>query len=169
MKQRPYHLLLGAAVLPALASFFISTQNQTIDFHLHDTYFVVAHTYALWLLSAVSLIFWILYLLAHKIMFSKALSRAHIIITLLTVVIIIAVLFLNKHSSPGEPRRYYDYGEWNVFYQKDNYIKAMAITISILLCGQIVFIINLIAGLLKKLIRAKKNDIPPAKKNGSHT
>jgi heme/copper-type cytochrome/quinol oxidase subunit 1 len=150
MKQKPYNLLLWTALFLVLTSFFILKQNNSVDIHLHDTYFVIAHTHVFWLLAIVALIVWILYLLTNKILYSKALTWTHIIITMLTLLLFALNLFFDNGFINPVPRRYYDYSNWNSFNNYTTLTKAIGISIFVLLLGQFIFVINFIMGLFKR-------------------
>jgi cytochrome c oxidase subunit 1 len=142
--------LLLTALFFGLISFFKSSQNSTIDLHLHDTYFVIDHTHIFGFLAIVALLMWILYLLINKILYSKALSWAHIIITILTLVIFALALFLRNKILNPKPIRYYDYSNWNSSKMYSTQMKSFAILILILLLAQITFVVNVVAGLFKR-------------------
>ena len=147
MKQKPHNLLLLAALIFVLISFFVSEENGTVDLHLHDTYFIIAHTHVFWLLAILSLFSWIIYALTEKILFSKVLTWTHVVITMLTLVLFALVLSFGDRF---QPRRYYSYSIWDSFNDFDGYTKTITITMIILLLGQITFVINLIGGLFKR-------------------
>jgi cytochrome c oxidase subunit I len=150
MKQKPYNLLLLTGLIFVLASFFVLNQNNSVDIHLHDTYFVIAHAHIFWLLAILALLVWTLYLAANKFLFSKALTWAHVIVTILTLILFALTLYVGDSLSNLKPRRYYDYSSWNSFGAYGKYTKAIGITLSILISGQIIFLINFIAGLFKR-------------------
>lgn len=83
-------------------------------------------------------------------MFSKVLTWAHVIITILTLILFVLALYFGDSLSSLKPRRYYDYSSWNSFDPYDKYTKAIVIALNILIFGQIIFIINFIAGLFKR-------------------
>jgi heme/copper-type cytochrome/quinol oxidase subunit 1 len=149
IKQKPYHLLLLTGIMFFLVSFFVMKKGLVTDFHFHDTYFVIAHTHIFWLFAMILLVIWTLYLLVNKLLYSKGLTWTHIIITILTSALLLFLLFPGDDTANLAPRRYYDFSTWNSHAMFDNHMKVVAITISILLCGQIIFLINLIAGLFK--------------------
>jgi hypothetical protein len=93
---------------------------------------------------------WTLYLITDKILYSKALTWTHVIITVLTLAFVILILFFANDLYHPTPPRYYDYNNWNSFKAYDMYNNTIANIIAILLIGQIIFIVNLIAGLLKR-------------------
>jgi hypothetical protein len=48
-----------------------------------------------------------------------------------------------------KPSRFYEFSNWNTFISYGDYNYAIAVIIGFLLFGQLIFIINLIAGLFK--------------------
>lgn len=150
MKQKPYNLFLLTAFIFVLTSFFVLSQNNSVDIHLHDTYFVVAHTHVFWLLAILALFVWTLYLLTNKILYSKALTWTHVIITILTLLLFGLILSFGDSFMNPTPRRYYDYSNWNSFNNYTTFTKAIGITISVLLFGQFIFVINFVVGLFKR-------------------
>lgn|GEM_PF-689136 len=153
IKQRPYHLLLLTGLLLFLTSFLVLHESGAIDIYLHDTYFVIAHNHILWLLTILALFVWILYLLTVKILYSKALTWIHIIATILTILLLTLALFIGDNFMNPTPRRYYDYSNWNSLGNYTTFAKAISTIIFVLLLGQFVFVINLVAGFVKRRIR----------------
>lgn len=149
LKQRPYNLLLLTGLILVLTSFFLFDGNSAVDIHLHDTYFVIAHTHIFWLLAILAFFMWTLYLLTNKILYSKSLTWTHIIVTILTLVLFASTLFIGDGHINPMPRRYYDYSNWNSLDMYSTLIKVGAITLFILLLGQINFVINFIVGIFK--------------------
>ncbi|OJY85720.1 MAG: hypothetical protein BGP14_17380 [Sphingobacteriales bacterium 44-15] len=133
-----------------LTSFFVLKQDRSVDIHLHDTYFVIVHTHILWLFAVLALFVWALYLLTGKILYSKALTWTHVIITILTLLLFAFTLFWGDSFLNPAPRRYYDYSSWNSFDNYTIFTKAIGITIFVLLVGQLIFIINFMVGLFKR-------------------
>ena len=125
-------------------------QSNTIDIHLHDTYFVIAHAHVFWLLAILSCFAWVVYLLTNKILFSNALTWVHIIITILTFVLFALALYFGDSLSNLKPRRYYDYSVADSFTAYDKYTKAIGIALSVLVFGQLIFIINFVGGLFRR-------------------
>jgi heme/copper-type cytochrome/quinol oxidase subunit 1 len=88
--------------------------------------------------------------LTNRILYSKALTWIHVIFTILTLVIFALIVFLGDNILNPEPIRYYKYSNWNSSEMYSTLMKTLAIIILILLFGQIIFVVNLIAGLLKR-------------------
>ena len=154
MKQKPYNLLLLTGLILVLTSFFLK-QNNSVDIHLHDTYFVIGHTHVFWFLAITAIFVWTLYLLTNKILYSKALIWTHIIITILTLLLFALSLSFGDSFMNSTPRRNYNYSNWNSFDNYTAFTKAIGISISILLFGQVIYVINLIGGLIKRLTNRK--------------
>lgn len=150
MKQKPYNLLLWTGLVLVLTSFLILKQNNSVDIHLHDTYFVITHAHVFWLLAILALFVWTLYLLTNKVLYSKALTWTHVIVTILTLVLFALPLFFGDSLINQTPRRHYDFSNWNSFNSYTTFTKAIAITIFVLLLGQFIFVINFIVGLFKR-------------------
>ena len=157
MKQKPYNLLLWTGLVLLLTSFLVLKQNNSVDIHLHDTYFIIAPTHVFWLLAFLALFVWTLYLLTSKILYSKAFTWTHVIITILTLLLLVLTLFFGDNFMNTTPRRYYDYSSWNSFDNYTTFAKAMGISLFVLLFGQFVFIINLIVGVFRRLLRGRLN------------
>jgi len=133
-----------------LASVFVVRQNNSVDIHFQDTYFVIAKKHIFWFLAIISLLVWTLYLLANKILYSNALTWIHVIITVLTIAVFTLMLFFGSRLNNTGPRHYQDYGNWNSLEVYGRYAKTISIVIGMLLIEQVLFVINIIAGLFKR-------------------
>jgi heme/copper-type cytochrome/quinol oxidase subunit 1 len=151
LKQRPYNLLLLTSILLFIVGLF--SFNSAMDIHLHDTYFVFPLTYLMWIPSVILLIFWLLYLLTKKFLYSKALIWTHIISTIVGSVFILAFPFLltNSHEGlAGIPSRYYDIGQSKTYQFFGNLTKTTVVIAFILTAGQLTYLINFVVGLYKR-------------------
>lgn len=149
IKSRPYNLLLLAGIVFMLSSLFTFKQNNTIDIHLHDTYYIIAHTHILWLLTFLVFFVWTLYSLTNRFLLSMALTWAHVIITLLTLFLLIGTLFFGYNFTDLTTRRYLDYSNWKSYDAYAQYSKAIVIIVIALFLGQIIYVVNFIGGLFK--------------------
>jgi cytochrome c oxidase subunit I len=149
--KRPYNLLLLTAVIILIASFFAF--DQTIDIHFNDTYFIIATKLSFWIIVILLLMFWILYLLVKRILFSKVLTWINVILLVVTSTFFVVISFYSNYfyeGLAGMPRRYYDYNSWNTLTFYNNLTKGVLVTILLVILGLIIFIINLVIGLVKK-------------------
>jgi heme/copper-type cytochrome/quinol oxidase subunit 1 len=161
-KEQPYNLLLLTAAFILIASIF--AYDQTLDIHLHDTYFIVAMTYLFWATSILLLILWALYLLTKQFLFSKLLTWVHIILTVIALVSFVAISFYSTNyydGLAGMPRRYYDYSGWKTFERYNNLTKGVFAVMLLISIGLMAYIINIVVGLLRILLHG---DTTTAKK-----
>lgn len=98
-------------ITPLLFAFVerIFNNTGTLDFHLHDTYFVIA-----------SFHWWLFFLLINLVPFAchsllryrnvknKVLSAVHVLLTILCC----TVIFISFKIEAGVPTRYYDFAGW---------------------------------------------------------
>jgi heme/copper-type cytochrome/quinol oxidase subunit 1 len=150
-KERPYNLIIFTAFVVLAASFFAF--NQTVDIHLHDTYFVITLTHLLWAISTLLLILWTLYILLHRLLFSRFLMWINIVLTIMGVLFLVLIFFYSNRyyeGLAGMPRRYYDYRGSDSVVLQNNLTKAVLISIVVLGLGVLTFIVNLIIGLFNR-------------------
>ena len=154
-KKRPYCLLLLTAVLLLVASFFV--HNQTLDMHLHDTYFIISMPLLFWPMILLLLLFWILYLFTERFLSSKVLMWVHIILMVLASVSLVGILFYsNYQEEAGSPRQYYDFSNWESMAQFDGLARRIVVIFLAIFLGVIIYIINLFTGLIKRF-RGRRN------------
>lgn len=77
LKARPYQLLLFAAAILLMAAPFMG--GYTIDMHLYDTYYVIAGTHVFMAMAVLLLLLWLIYLLTHRLLFSRWLAWLHVV------------------------------------------------------------------------------------------
>jgi len=142
-------LLLLSGLVLVVASFFVG-QKETVDIHVHDTYYVIAQGHVLLLFAFIVWVLWFLYLLTRKALYSKSLTWTHVAITLLAILVLIFVLYFNSDTFPARPRRYLDFSGWTSYGQFSRNMRVIAFSIFGLLLGQITFLINLVLGLFKR-------------------
>ena len=146
MKQillRPYNFLVVFAILIVLLSFFIS--SNTIDFHFHDTLFVLATSHLFWLLAIMILVFAFIYRATNKLLLSNKLTWIHIITTLFSVVIIIS------YPIYYSPSMFIEIDAWQSFNRINTINNLLTWFAVLFLLAQLLLLINIIAGFIKKL------------------
>jgi heme/copper-type cytochrome/quinol oxidase subunit 1 len=151
VKKGIYNLLLWTAVAVFLSSLFLFPKSSVLDIHLYDTYFVISDRYILCFLAIATLIVWLVYLLTDRILFSRLLTIIHIIVTILTTVFFAITLYLGTNIFNLRHQRVPNNVDWLTFETFGEYNKTVAIIILILLFGQVLLIINIIAGIIKKM------------------
>jgi heme/copper-type cytochrome/quinol oxidase subunit 1 len=130
--------------------------DDVVDIHLHDTYFVIAHTHIFWLVAIVVLFIWVLYLLLNKTLYSKKLTWIHLGITILSILGFGFTFYFSNSILNQKPLKYYDFSNFESMELYDSSIKLLSLFMGIFLIGQIVFLLNFILGLIH-LNSLKKN------------
>jgi len=148
MKKNPENLLFFSGTILFVLSFIVF--NQSIDIHLHDTYFVINRALIFRLLSITVFLIWVLYKVTSKLLFSNRLSRIHIIATLSAVGMLILFMYSGGKLLNPTPIRYFDYSNWDFNEVNSDYTKALLIFFWITMAAQITYVINLICGINKK-------------------
>jgi hypothetical protein len=150
IQKRPYYLLLFTALAFIFISLFVANNTNGVDIQFHDTYYILALTHFFWLLAIIALLVWTLYLLTNRILFSKVLTWTHVILTIFTLAFFASPLFFAGSLGKSATPHFYDYNSWHSLTTNSTFTNAIAIAILVLLSGQIIFIINVIAGLFKR-------------------
>jgi cytochrome c oxidase subunit I len=145
-------------------SFFISggltgiwMGNSTIDIHLHDTYFIVAHFHLVMGVSAVFGMFAGVYHWFPKMfgrMMNPFLGYLHFWITLMAAYLIFWPMYYEGMA--GLPRRYMDYSGWISFNQFEGLNKFISAITILSFCVQLVFLFNFFYSIFKGE-KAEKN------------
>jgi heme/copper-type cytochrome/quinol oxidase subunit 1 len=144
--SKPYHLLGLFGLIIFLFSFF-SNNSGTLDLHIHDTVFIISIPHILKALAAALLFFWLIYNFTIKILFSKAITWIHIIGTLLFSFYMAALNYNIQNTSETERNG------WTTFEQIDDANFIISILILFFLVCQLLFIFNIIVGLIKSKIK----------------
>ncbi len=147
--RKPYQLLFITSIVLVLLSFFKLNESQSIDFHLHDTYFVMDSKFMLWAFAVFTFIVWALYRLANKKLYSASLTWTHIATTLLPLVLFTFVLCFGHNFSNSKPLSHYDFSNWNVFDTSHSNNTIIGIAFLVFLFSQLIFMLNLSLGLFK--------------------
>ncbi|QGW27850.1 hypothetical protein [Phnomibacter ginsenosidimutans] len=147
----PHHLLLATAVLLVITATFFSSANSVIDIQMHDTYFIIAHQQLGYILGAFCLMLWVVYLLANRLLFSKLLQWIHLVLTIVPCCLLGLALILDvSNSSTVNPTNTNGNIAWN---NMEQYADAFAAFIFLLLLAQVLLLIHLLLGLIRKFIR----------------
>ncbi|WPV02333.1 hypothetical protein SNE26_11150 [Mucilaginibacter sp. cycad4] len=146
IKTKPYNLLAITALLSAVISFLFA--NDSLDINLHDTYFVISYAVVYRLIALILILIWTIYALAMDVLPSLWLSWAHILITTIVVTLLLCKQ-IHFIGLDGAARRYYAVSEFQK-KQQGTFLASIIITAAFLL-GQLLFIINLVMGIIKKI------------------
>jgi len=156
LKSHPYTLLGVAGFLMGLIS-CLAIDTDAFDINLHDTYFVIASV-SLYRIFAIVLLFcWSVYVISNRLQLSYVLILVHVVTTLACL---ISVITLQSHhwGLSGPPRRYYAFSEFEKMRNPFNTVKVYAIVLLAFILAQLVFLINLSIGLIKKLMEVFNRD-----------
>ena len=150
LKQKPYSLLLLSG-LALIATSLFTQKNETVDFHIHDTVFVIAQGHLLWFLALTICGLWLLYLITRKLLYSRTLTWTHILVNLITLTaLLFLLLFKNGYSAPHKEGTL-DQARWNEFNEFSQHMTLINLCVMVLIAGQFIYVINLIFGVIKRL------------------
>jgi cytochrome c oxidase subunit 1 len=124
--------------------------NSTIDIHLHDTYFVVAHFHIVMGVSAFFGMFAGVYHWFPKMFgryMNNTLGYIHFWITMVGAYLIFWPM--HYQGLAGVPRRYLDFSLWTSFNQFDNLNKMITIVSIVVFCAQLMFVFNFFYSIFK--------------------
>ena len=157
--NRFYNILLVFGFIFVLIS-FVPFKEQSLDIHLHNTYYIIADRHILLIFALILWIIWGMYKLLNRLLYSEILTRIHVVTSVLLFLINTILLFNNFTSSVvnnGAPRRYNDYSGWSsVKNMLDLYgteTKILLLASLLLIIGQLIFPINLTLGMIRKFTR----------------
>ncbi|WP_202928961.1 cytochrome c oxidase subunit I [Chitinophaga agri] len=124
--------------------------NSSIDIHLHDTYFVIAHFHIVMGVSAFFGTFAGVYHWFPK-MFGRYLNNTLAYIHFWTTLIGAYLIFWPMHYEgiAGMPRRYYDYASWESFKQFSDLNQFISIVVIIVFAAQLMFVFNFFYSIFK--------------------
>src|SRR6186713_563969 len=124
--------------------------NSTIDIHLHDTYFVVAHFHIVMGVSAFFGMFAGIYHWFPKMygrFLNNTLGYIHFWITFVGAYLIFWPM--HYEGVAGMPRRYYDFGAWESFKQFTTLNEYISVVVIIVFFAQLLFVVNFFASIWK--------------------
>jgi heme/copper-type cytochrome/quinol oxidase subunit 1 len=143
--SKPYHLFLWAGLLLVLFSFVLP--EQTVDIHVHDTYYVVDQPQILWMLAVVVYIFFGFYLLVQKLLLSQKLTWIHTTLTLLCIAGFICFPLFARYKN------YVDFTSWTSFHRFEKSMVVVKGILLVFLTAQLLLLVNVIGGVIKKIQR----------------
>ncbi|RAJ01707.1 cytochrome c oxidase subunit 1 [Chitinophaga skermanii] len=117
--------------------------NSSIDIHLHDTYFVIAHFHIVMGVSAFFGMFAGIYHWFPK-MFGRYMNNTIAYIHFYVTLVGAYLIFWPMHyeGMAGMPRRYYDYSTWESFKQFAELNHFISSVVIIVFFAQLLFVVN---------------------------
>ena len=146
LMNQPYFLFLLAGFFLVIAPVF--KFGQTIDFHFHDTYFVVSVKYFFWALSGFFVIMWGIYVLTDKFLWTKKLTWTHVLTTMFVFFILSSINLWHDKVLPPIKTDAIDF-TIKIYEQKRERIIVYPLMV-IFVFGQAFYVVNLIVGFLKQ-------------------
>ena len=140
---KPYHLFALAAVLLIMLSFV--PFNHPMDLPVQGASYMLSYTDTLRAIAMLLLLFWILYMITVRFLFSLVLIWVHIIVTLLLLVLIVFLFF--RYSGQNASN-----GLLELSFQAGlNPQMIVPVLIMLLLIMQLTYIINLFLGVVRRV------------------
>lgn len=124
--------------------------NSSIDIHLHDTYFVIAHFHIVMGVSAFFGTFAGVYHWFPKMFgryLNNTLAYVHFWITLVGAYLIFWPM--HYEGMAGMPRRYYDYSSWESFKQFNELNHFISVVVILVFAAQLMFVFNFFYSIFK--------------------
>ncbi|MET6999545.1 cytochrome c oxidase subunit I [Chitinophaga defluvii] len=124
--------------------------NSTIDIHLHDTYFVIAHFHIVMGVSAFFGMFAGIYHWFPKMygrFMNNTIGYIHFWITLVGAYLIFWPM--HYEGMAGMPRRYYDYSNWESFKQFNGLNQFISYVVIMVFAVQLLFVFNFFYSIFK--------------------
>lgn len=139
-------MLALAAVLLVMLSFIPS--GNAMDMPVKGASYVLSYTYTLRAMAMLVLLLWILYMVTVQILFSTILTWLHIIMTIVLAALIVFLFFFFHLSAGYAPEK-----EAEIFSFQAGVSLQMAVPllIMLLLVMQLLYIINLFAGVIRRI------------------
>lgn len=148
--SQPYLIWLTAALALIIVAFPV---DGSLDIHLHDTYFVIAHTHVFLAIAGLLLVFALLYKILERVLFSGWLNGLHLVFTLLPLIVFLFPL--SYRGIAGSPRRYYDSGAWATYRSFGTLNSAVSLAVIFLFFAQVLFLVHILWGLVRLFSRRR--------------
>lgn len=141
-KIKAYYLLFPASMIFFVISFLVY-YKMTFDINIYDTYYVIREVDFYIMISFFVLILGLLYFILEKfkIILPSFLSKVHIFGTLFLFALIIYFNYNNL----------FEYQSNEFLFDRPDYNKYIIISIFVLITLQLLFIINIIVSIIKKV------------------
>ena len=139
--KRPEILFLIASIGFVFQAF--TGSDQTIDIHVHDTYYVIGKPFLYLAPAVLFFFFWLIYTISRRILLADWLTWMHV---LLTFVFVPLLLFYSPGFKPL-PRRYIDIRSWQRY---NIWVQLLS---GAFILGQMAFLVNLIGGGLRAIFK----------------
>lgn len=114
---------------------------DTIDIHVHDTYYIIARGHILFGFGCLLLLIWLIYQMAKSKLYSELLTKIHVFITLAAIAILLFLLYLFPQKT---------FVDLSSIRNHNNLLEAIILLLTLI---QIVLPLNIILGLFSR----KKN------------
>jgi hypothetical protein len=143
---QPHFLFLLTALVLLIASYFM--RGQSVDLHIHDTYFVISLNYFIWTISIIFVLLWGLYTWTEQILWTKKLTWFHVLATLMVFVALATTGIWHDMFIPPVKS---DTTSFQNFLQNQKRDQIIAYLISATcITGQLAYLVNLIVGLFTR-------------------
>jgi heme/copper-type cytochrome/quinol oxidase subunit 1 len=138
----PYSLFGIMGLLLFALSFFIP--SQTVDIHVHDTYYVLDSNFITNFMAILLLMLFTLCSFLKQQLSSLLLSWLHVVFTFLAFLLVMIVVY---KGTPANQQKMLDGSSFQSFNS------IVTATVLLFLLGQVFFVVNVIYGVLKRTKR----------------
>ncbi len=144
--------LFVTSVMLILIGFF--QPDKTVDIHIHDTYFVISNPHYYFGMGLLLLLITVIVFLTKSVAWKSSLMWLHTVATAVIFLFLALIPIIFSAGLAGEPRRYYDLsGSPLLWNRHENLSNCLQLGLLLLLIAQLLFVINICIGLIKKLLK----------------
>lgn len=141
LKEKPHGLLLFLALFISVALILFSVSNPAL---LNTTMFGIPAAIFIWILPLLLLSFWLIYRLTSKYQYSKSTMWTHIILTTISFVLLIVVMYIG--IVPSVVAGLFDFD--NPLFNWESYVGDIArAVVAIFICAQFLLMANILKGI----------------------